>query len=39
MTKRKKNCFLYFFYLEERMSFAFVPVRDQNHVVHGKTTD
>lgn len=39
MSKRKETCFLWFFDLEGRMAFAYVPVRDQNHVVHGKKTN
>jgi len=31
--------FLLLFDLERHVSFAYVPVKDQNHVVRGKKTD
>jgi len=38
MSKRKGIFFfLLFFDLERQVSFAYVPARDQNHVVRGKT--
>jgi hypothetical protein len=37
VIKRKRNIFIYIFYdLEGRVSFAYVPARDQNLVVRGK---
>jgi len=30
---------MFFFDLEGQISFAYVPARDQNHVVNGKKTD
>ena len=37
MNKKKEKCF--FFDLERQVSFAYVPARYQNHVVHGKNAE